>query len=182
MVARIASNVNLKKLRYLLIQCQQAPLYSYLYSPSSCRILAAARSEPKPDPKANKHHEPIRRILKRKVEKEEKLRTAKTVRQGNWKGAQDEDASTDEDTKDAEMAEAPEPVKVVREVKEASVEKKTRFTPIQTEGRWTYQFRPPPNRTQDAHSLIAGKTSQDCIPTHHSYILECFLFLIVFVT
>jgi hypothetical protein len=99
-------------------------------------ILAAARSEPKPDPKANKHHEPIRRILKRKVEKEEKLPTAKTVRQGNWKGAQEEDASTDEDTKDAEMAEASEPVKVVREVKEALVEKKTRFTPeVKSKGK-----------------------------------------------
>jgi hypothetical protein len=44
-------------------------------------ILATTRSESKSNSKVNKHHESIRRILKRKIEKKEKLSTAKTVRQ-----------------------------------------------------------------------------------------------------
>jgi hypothetical protein len=46
-------------------------------------ILAATRSESKLNSKVNKHYESIRRILKRKIEKEEKLFTIKTVRQEN---------------------------------------------------------------------------------------------------
>jgi hypothetical protein len=46
-------------------------------------ILATTRSEPKSNSKVNKHHESIRRILKKKIEKKEKLSTAKTVRQEN---------------------------------------------------------------------------------------------------
>jgi hypothetical protein len=43
-------------------------------------ILAATRSESKLNSKVNKHHESIRRILQRKIKKEEKLSTIKTIR------------------------------------------------------------------------------------------------------
>jgi hypothetical protein len=43
-------------------------------------ILTAARSESKVFKKSAKHHESIRRILKRKIEKEEKLFTSKILR------------------------------------------------------------------------------------------------------
>jgi uncharacterized protein YueI len=43
-------------------------------------ILIAARSESKVSKKSAKHHESIRRILKRKVEKEEKLFISKILR------------------------------------------------------------------------------------------------------
>jgi hypothetical protein len=91
-------------------------------------ILATTRNEFKSNSKVNKHHESIKRILKRKIEKEEKLSTAKTVRQENWKKAQEENASTDKNIKDAKMTKVSESVKIVREIKKASVEKKTRFT------------------------------------------------------
>jgi hypothetical protein len=44
-------------------------------------ILATTRSESKSNSKVNKHHESIKRILKRKIEKEEKLSIIKTIRQ-----------------------------------------------------------------------------------------------------
>jgi hypothetical protein len=46
-------------------------------------ILATTRSESKLNSKVNKHHESIRRILKKKIEKKEKLSTTKTIRQEN---------------------------------------------------------------------------------------------------
>jgi hypothetical protein len=46
-------------------------------------ILTTTRSESKLNLKVNKHHESIRRVLKRKIKKEEKLFTTKTVRQEN---------------------------------------------------------------------------------------------------
>jgi hypothetical protein len=46
-------------------------------------IFATTRSESKSNSKVNKHHELIRRILKKKIEKEEKLFTTKTIRQEN---------------------------------------------------------------------------------------------------
>jgi hypothetical protein len=46
-------------------------------------ILATTRSEFKSNLKVNKYHESIRRILKRKIEKEEKLSIIKTIRQEN---------------------------------------------------------------------------------------------------
>ncbi len=48
-------------------------------------ILIAARSKSKVSKESAKHHESIRRILKRKVEKEEKLFISKILRSRKWK-------------------------------------------------------------------------------------------------
>ncbi len=48
-------------------------------------ILTAARSESKVSKKSVKHHELIKRILKKKIEKEEKLLISKILRSKKWK-------------------------------------------------------------------------------------------------
>jgi hypothetical protein len=50
-------------------------------------ILATIRSKFKMSRKSAKHHEFIRRILKKKVEKEKKLFTSKILRSEKWKKA-----------------------------------------------------------------------------------------------
>ena len=64
-------------------------------------IVNAARVNEKPKSTAN-FHEPVRRILKRKVEKEEKLPTPKNTRFGSWQQVTVEDATEDTDMEEVE--------------------------------------------------------------------------------
>ena len=68
---------------YFIDEEEEVILVRHDSSASVNAILVATRSELKKNVKSFKHHEFIRRILKRKIKKEKKLSIAKTIRQEN---------------------------------------------------------------------------------------------------
>lgn len=78
-------------------------------------ILIAARSKSKTEVKFFKHHELIRRILKRRMKKEEKLSIVKIVHDKNWKELQEDKINNENNNENMNKTLKIEKVKKVKQ-------------------------------------------------------------------